>query len=347
MPAPEAPEPTAPTAQRGPAEAGASLSRRPWRVFAILAALIIIAVLAWRVDLAATLHTLERVDPLALALAAGIALLDRFVMAWKWNMLLRVRGAALTALGAFRVYLASGFVGYVVPSGLGSDLFRAARLSVSGRALSNVSASILLERVLGLIAVLGLALAGLAVLVGAAGRSDLAPVLWSVAVVFPGVLAATILSLNERLFARLRRATARFSHLRPVRLLYALHAEYVAMSRARATVLAFCLLSVVNQLIQALALVPILLSIGAPVRLLTLCTLLPLTKAVFQLIPVPAGIGIAEGTFVVTLSLAQVPPAQGLAVALVIRAIDLATLFPMGVAYMLDAARLKRQGDLT
>ena len=343
MPAATPPESTA---QRSGVPEPASAPRRLWRAFAILAALAAIALLAWRVDLASTLHTLERVEPLALALAAGMALLDRFVMAWKWNLLLRVRGRALRALDAFRLYLASGFVGYFVPA-VGSDFFRAARLSVSGRALSNVSASILLERVLGLIAVLGIGLAGLAVLVRRGGRADLAPVLWTVALAFLGVLGATILSLNERLFAQLRRASARFSHVRALELLYALHAEYVAMSRARATVLAFGLLSVINQLIQALAFAPILLSIGAPVHLLSLCTLLPLTKAVFQLVPVPAGIGVAEGTFVVTLSLARVPPAQGLAVALAIRAIDLAMLFPMGVAYLLDATRLKRQGDLT
>jgi uncharacterized membrane protein YbhN (UPF0104 family) len=58
--------------------------------------------------------------------------------------------------------------------------------------------------------------------------------------------------------------------------------------------------------------------------------------------PIPAGIGVAEGAQVAALSLAHVPPAQGLAVALVLRAIDLSMLLPAGVAYAADAWRLRK-----
>ena len=91
---------------------------------------------------------------------------------------------------------------------------------------------------------------------------------------------------------------------------------------------------------------PILLSIGAPVQPLALLALLPLNKAVFQFTPVPAGIGVAEATIVVTLSLARVPPEQGLAVALVMRGLDVLLLVPMGIAYCIDAMRIRGRRDL-
>jgi hypothetical protein len=61
-----------------------------------------------------------------------------------------------------------------------------------------------------------------------------------------------------------------------------------------------------------------------------------------QLMPVPAGIGVAEGAQVVALSLAHVPAAQALVVALVLRAIDLSMLLPAGLAYAADAWHLRK-----
>src|SRR5262249_34289315 len=141
------------------------------------------------------------------------------------------------------------------------------------------------------------------------------------------------------------RLTARHSSRRIVTVLYSMHNEYLAMSRASGTLVTFFLLSLVNQIVQVLAYVPILLSIGAPVEPIALLALIPLTKAVFQVTPLPAGIGVAEGTIVVTLSLAHVPAEQGLAVAVVMRALDVVLLVPMGIAYCIDAMRIRRRRD--
>ena len=108
----------------------------------------------------------------------------------------------------------------------------------------------------------------------------------------------------------------------------------------------FFLFSIVNQLIEALLPVPVLVSLGIHVNLLALFALLPLSKAFIQLMPIPAGIGVAEGAQVVALSLAGVPAAQALAVALVLRAIDLTMLLPSGIAYAAEAWQLRKTGSV-
>lgn len=318
--------------------------RRLVQVLGILLAVAILALLAHFVDLHATLRTLAGIDPLAVVLATVVALFDRYVMSSKWNVLLRLRGTALSNLGAYRIYLASGFVGYVLPLGLGSDVFRATRLSLGGYRTSNVSASILLERVLGLLAILSLGGACLAWLV-ATGRSDLIPLLATTAGLWAVGVVATLVSMSNRLFRFVRSATSSIAGNRFVRMLYALHDEYVGMSQYRAVLLGFWLLSMLEQLVSVLIFVPILMSLHAPLDLVALCALLPLCKAFLQFMPVPAGIGIVEGSIVVALSLAQVPAAQGLAVALIMRAIDIIMLVPMGIAYAVDTARLRRESD--
>jgi len=88
--------------------------------------------------------------------------------------------------------------------------------------------------------------------------------------------------------------------------------------------------------------VPLLLSLDVPVDLLAVFALMPLSKALIQLLAVPAGIGVAEGSVVLVLTLVGIPAAQALATALVLRAIDLAMLLPAGLAYAADAWQLRK-----
>ena len=308
----------------------------PWILMAI-----VLALLVNYLDLDATLDAFDDLEPVAIVLTVVLFVLDRFSMAYKWNILLRARGCFLSHWGAFRIYLASGFVGYVIPASVGSDVFRAVRLSFAGRSGSSVSATIVLERVLGLLAILTLSSVGL-VLIVLQGRAELLPLLGAVLAALVVGTVLTGMSMSERLYTMLRRATARFSGNKIVKMLHALHNEYVGLSKGVRPLALFFLLSIVNQLIQALMFVPVLISLDVPVNPLALMAVLPLCKAFIQLMPVPAGIGVAEGAQVVALSLAGVAPAQGLAVALVLRAIDLTMLLPAGIAYAADAWLLRR-----
>jgi len=314
-----------------------------WGPWILMAATI--GLLVCFLDLRAALDAVDDIEPIAIVVTALLYLLDRFSMAYKWNVLLRARNCWLSSWAAFRIYLASGFIGYVFPASVGSDTYRAARLSLCGCSVSRVSATIVLERVLGLLAILSLSAIGLRLVV-AGGRDDLLPVLGAVlGALFVGAVL-TVMSVSERLYGVFRRATDGFaSHRiahRIVQILHALHDEYVALSRGGRSLLLFFALSVLNQLIQALMVVPVLLSLDADVDLLAVFALMPLSKAFIQLMPVPAGIGVAEGAVVVALSLANVPPAQALAVALVLRAVDLSMLLPAGVAYAADAWQMRK-----
>jgi glycosyltransferase 2 family protein len=310
-----------------------------WGPWIVLTA--VVALMARFLDMRATLAAFDDVGPFAITLTVVLYLLNRLSMAHKWNILLRARNCWLSHWDAFRLYLASGFVAYVTPASVGSDVFRAARLSLAGRSASKVSATIVLERVLGLLAILTLSCVGL-VFVVLGGWHELLPVLAAVAAALFVGMVLTVLSVSERLYHMLRGTVSRFAGKRIAAMLDALHNEYVSLSRRARPLVVFFLLSILNQLIQTLMFVPVLVSLGVDVHPLVLFAVLPLSKALVQLMPIPAGIGVAEGTQVVALSLAHVPPAQGLAVALVLRAIDVTMLLPAGIAYAADAWQLRK-----
>jgi len=301
----------------------------------------VIALMAHFIDLHAAVTALSHLTPAAIGLATVFYLLDRFSMSFKWNILLRYRGYWLSHWDAFRLYLASGFVGYGIPASVGGDIFRAARLAMTGRCASKVSATIVLERVLGLLAILAVSWAGLLCIV-LEGRKELIPLFGAIsATVLLGSLL-TAFSMSDRLYRCLTRVTNRFSGNRIVEILHSLHNEYVALSKGVRPLTWFFVLSIVNQLIRTAMCVPVLAALGVEVNWLALVALLPLSKALAQFSPVPAGIGVAEGAQVAALTLAHVPASQALAVALVLRAIELATLLPSGLAYAIDAWYLRK-----
>jgi glycosyltransferase 2 family protein len=308
----------------------------PWALMAG-----VIALLAHFIDLHAAVAALSHLTPGAIVVATAFYLLDRFSMSFKWNILLRYRGYWLSHWDAFRLYLASGFVGYGIPASVGGDIFRAARLAITGRSASKVSATIVLERVLGLLAILTVSWVGLLCTV-LGGRKDMTALLGGVSATLLLGSLLTAISMSDRLYQFLTRVTHRFSGNRVVKVLHSLHNEYVALSKGVRPLTWFFLLSIVNQLIRTAMCVPVLASLGVDVNLLDLVALLPLSKALAQFSPVPAGIGVAEGAQVAALTLAHVPASQALAVALVLRAIELATLLPSGVAYAIDAWYLRR-----
>jgi len=301
----------------------------------------VIALMAHFIDVHAAVTALSHLTPAAIGLTTLLYLLDRFSMSFKWNILLRYRGYWLSHWDAFRLYLASGFVGYVIPASVGGDIFRAARLAISGRSASKVSATIVLERVLGLLAILMLSWVGLLFIL-LEGNTELMPVFGAVSATLLLGSLLTAISMSDRLYRFLTRVTHRISGNRIVQILHSLHNEYVALSKGVRPLTWFFFLSIVNQLIRTLMCVPVLVTLGVHVNLLALMALLPLSKALSQFSPVPAGIGVAEASQVAALTLAHVPASQALAVALVLRAIELATFLPSGLAYAIDAWYLRK-----
>jgi uncharacterized protein (TIRG00374 family) len=127
--------------------------------------------------LALTYYVLRRADPAAVldaaagadlrwfAPAIALVVVDRLLMAYRWIALLCTvepgRRPPLTAL--FRVFFVSTFVGTFLPASVGGDVARALSLSRLNVASGAAVASVLVDRVLGVISILVVGVLGLLV----------------------------------------------------------------------------------------------------------------------------------------------------------------------------------------
>jgi glycosyltransferase 2 family protein len=131
-----------PTARRG--------ARRNWLGWGLV--LLILTALAFTLDLKEVLATLARVNPVELAAILFLMTLDRLIMAWKWSLLLRAVEVRLPLTTIVRFYYQGTLSGTFLPSQVGGDVLRAYWVSQATGSTHPVYASVVMEKVIGMLA---------------------------------------------------------------------------------------------------------------------------------------------------------------------------------------------------
>lgn len=135
----------------------------PARAARVLFAAGLFALLLWYANPREVASSLAGVDWRWIAAAAALVLIDRTLMAWRWIALLApIQHGVRPPTGALlRIFFITTFIGTFIPS-VGGDAIRAWRLSRAGVSSHESFASVFMDRMLGVIAILLAAAAGLA-----------------------------------------------------------------------------------------------------------------------------------------------------------------------------------------
>jgi glycosyltransferase 2 family protein len=141
-----------------PVEARRGHLRRRWLNYLILG--VLLAALYFWVDLGSVWETIRFMPPGALVIALLIATLDRFAMGYKWRQLIVDGGGVVRLWDTVSAYYQAAFSGRVMPITVGQDLFRAYLVQRKGVRWDLVAASMGIEKLVAIIANIGLALAG-------------------------------------------------------------------------------------------------------------------------------------------------------------------------------------------
>ncbi len=123
----------------------------------------VLAFLLSRLDLSRALDAMLRLDVRAAVLVLTLLALDRGVMVWRWVILLRATGTPVAGQSAVWIYLVSSFLGSFLPAGIGGDAARAYALARHTAQGSAAVASVAVDRVLGLLSIVAIAVVGLVV----------------------------------------------------------------------------------------------------------------------------------------------------------------------------------------
>ena len=135
------------------------LTRSLWFRLAITIA--VLAYLASKIDLAEAGRVLLHLSPTAAIVVLALVAVDRALMIWRWVILLRATGHTVLLKSAVWIYLVSSFVGSFLPAGVGGDLARAYTLKQRTSQGSDAVASVAVDRLVGLLSILLVGLAGM------------------------------------------------------------------------------------------------------------------------------------------------------------------------------------------
>ena len=117
--------------------------------------------LALQIDMRVAAQAVLQIKPLNLAVVLGLVAVDRAVMILRWVLLLRAHDAPIGTAHAARIFLVSSFVGSFLPAGVGGDAARAYGLSRVTDAGDEALASVIVDRVLGVVSLLTMGVVGL------------------------------------------------------------------------------------------------------------------------------------------------------------------------------------------
>ena len=268
--------------------------------------------------------------------AVALVLVDRTLMALRWiELLVALAPGTRPPLGAvLRVFFVSSFVSNFVPS-VASDLYRAYALSKYDVHLAESTASVLMDRALGVLSVVLVAAFALP-FAAVNGRGELVAILAAVAAVC-AVAAAVVFSEGA---AERVRATAA---LIPVNLLHRVTAaltdavrSYAHHHGAMVRVLAMSVLVQVFRVLQAWC---IGRALGIELPMSTYFAFIPLIVFIMQVPITPNGLGTTQLAFDRFFVPQGAPAPNVFAMSVIFLALGILGSLPGGVLYALGNGR--------
>lgn len=267
--------------------------RKLWTWLRIAVSFVLIFLLLSGIGYEDVVAVLEQAALWPILLSALIAVLSRFVVAYRWYILVKTKSSDISFSILLHTVFVSGFLGFFIPGAVGVELVRVyalARLTDAALALS----SVLIERLTALIALAAIVLLGL--LVAPVGLPD---AVGTSAVIIAALLCVAILSLFANRIRALYLAMLSGRMLAQARThLEAFLNQIDAFRRAPWLMVQLAALSIGLQLLRVLEGILLAVALGIDVELAYLFVIIPAGVLVTMLPISLGGLGVREALYV-------------------------------------------------
>lgn len=321
----------------------------------IFRAAISLGLLGWissRVDWRLIPIYLEDANLLALVGAMVVVTFSRMLMPAKWRLLLTAKGIYIGYPSLLKMYYTANFLGQVLPATVGTDLVRLHYATANGASRTMVGASIVVERLVGVLALLIFASSGIAILTIGYSASVARDVWLTVLVVSTVAGLGFLVSLTYsdwllRLFGSLSPPQPQA----PRRLSGRVWSTLVAMAEAclryvhvPRTLLSFFGLTLLECGILVTARYLVISAFLPNISLLYVISFAPVVIFLHRLPISFAGWGVYQAGFVYFLTQVGIDAGMALMIGIVDQLIVLITVLP-GAGFYLHGNRISESGD--
>lgn len=297
-----------------------------WLCLRVGSSLLLISYLLYSIDFKEAWRPITHTGWIYLFLFFVVINIDRALMAYKWCILLKVKGIAISFAEALRGYFFATFWGIFLPSTVGGDTIRAFRAAKLVESKKDIISSIVMERVLGALTALAIALVCMGVAFWTMDVFD-----WRVelgifllASVFVVLL---FFSFHDRIFIWLDRKSA-FEKEGLWGKLARLYHSYREYRYHHGALLRFIAWSAVEQCVPTLGVYLTALALGRDVSFLHCAIFVPLIMTLTKFPISLDGYGVREGLYVYLFALVGVSNSDAFVIGLVSHVIANLALLP-------------------
>ena len=307
----------------------------------ILTSIILLYIVLNWIDFKSVISSLKNVDYNFLILSFVTLTLDRVLMAYKWNILLKIKNIKISLFEATKIYYMSSFVGLVLPSTIGSDLIRTHLIVKKKNLTSDVLSSILVERFFGIFALFIYVLFSLPLLnqifQNAYINNNLIILIITVAFFF---IFGFILTFNKRVIGftiRTLELIQKKKRLSKISFkIQRLILSYQGYKDKKGTLFIFTLLTLIEIFFGIYINYFIALSFHVTVGLIYFIAYVPIMMLLVR-IPISLnGFGINEGGSTFFLALVAVPKAIGFSIGLIDHFVNIIGILPGAIFYIFE-----------
>ena len=293
----------------------------------LLTSLVLIGLLVRSVDIRDTIRPVSHFGWAYVGVMALLTNIDRVLMSYKWNLLLKTRRLETPFARVIRSYYLGTLWGLFLPTAVGGDIVRSFAVRGQGQRARDVFASVVLERILGLTSglCLGLLAASLLPLVIDDPNENLIAAM----MVLPLIVVVSLIVLS---FSGVpTRWLGRPIPLVPRSLLTKLkevYQSYQVYGRDRRLMFRFFLWSLLEQCIPIACVFLISLALDTKARFVDFAVFVPIIMIPARMPISLDGFGVREGLYIYFFAFVGLPPADALRLGFVSHVLGLLALLP-------------------
>ena len=253
------------------------------------------------------------------------------IISFRWRLLLYAHNMKVSVHNLVVYYFIGFFVNNFLPTSIGGDIVRTLDLARKSGRRAESAASVLMERVVGLTAIVFLALMGLLLI----GRMDYKPRLFLVVCIFLGFLLILFVSIFYDLpLGGLKSRIKEIQFLEFGRRIKKLHGCLKLYRDSKNALGGVFFVSIVYQLLNALFVYCVSLTLGLGIKFYYFLLFVPLIGLV-GFIPISINaVGLREGSYVFLLARIEKSSAEALSLSLMVYGVTLGVSLIGGILFV-------------
>lgn len=269
----------------------------------------ILSVVIYLTDWELLLQRMKDINLPVLFLLFTLGFIDRSLMGYKWNFLLRAKGVCVGHLSTIYYYFVGTLLGDWTPGALGADAIRMGYLSEHWKG-GHVFSSVVMERVLGLLALAFFVFLGMPFSASLIGLTKSSTYL---------IVVCGVLFLLFGFYLSLKLNVSWLRNVKYLGFFEKVISSYQEYRSTKRVLLLVLFLSVVEALLTYVHSYVAVLSLNLDVDFLVFVSLMPLLHFLLRIPITIQGIGVQEGILAYVLNMCGQSYTDGLLVSLLLR----------------------------